>query len=526
MKKLMLYGLLLAIAVALFGCASQQGQKGAYSGKMFSPEGQSQAKKEAPAPADTACPARTVKGDLVTSSMAVPTGDRSTSVLLLERTAPAEVTLGKTYEYTIDVINLTDCALDSVIITDRLTGGGFEAKGSTPEATMLPDGTAQWDLGTIPAKGSKQIRGQGVANNIGDISQCLQASYVRNLCQTVKVSEPQLKLVKTMPAEATLCDDIPVRLVVSNPGTGALREVTVTDTLPAGLTTADGKGTATFDIGALNAGESREVNYVAKAQKVGEFENAASAKSAEGLTADAKASVTVRQAVLTIDKTGPDFLFVGREARYAIKVGNAGDTVAKGVVVKDMIPAGTSFVAASAGGAAAGGTVTWNLGDLAAGDSKDVTLTVRADSISQTQNTAMAEAVCANPAEDSVPTTIKGIPAVLLEVLDVADPVEVGAEETYIITVTNQGSLADTNIAITCTLEDSQAFVSASGATVATQTGQVVKFAPLATLAPKAKAEWKLVVKAVKADDVRFSVEMNTDQLQRPVNETESTNQY
>jgi uncharacterized repeat protein (TIGR01451 family) len=492
---------------------------------MFSPE-TAKAKEEAPAPAPATCPAVTTKGDLVTSSMAVPTGDRATSCLLLERTAPAEVTLGKAYEYTIDVINLTNCPLDDVVITDRLTGGGFEFQSSTPEATLLPDGTGQRNLGTNPAKGSQQIRVQGVANQAGDISQCLRASYVRNLCQTVKVSEPALKLAKTMPSEVTLCDEIPVRLVVSNPGTGALRDVTVTDTLPAGLTTADGKGIATFDIGPLKAGESREVSYVAKAQDTGTFENAASAKSAEGLTADAKASVTVRQAVLTLDKTGPATLFAGRDAQYGIKVANTGDTVAKGVVLKDVIPAGTTFVSASGGGSATADTVTWNLGDIAAGDSRDVTLTVRCESIGETTNKAMAEAACAKPVEDLVVTSIKGIPAVLLEVLDVTDPVEVGNEETYIITVTNQGSLADSNIAITCILEDAQAFVSGSGATVATQTGQVVKFAPLPTLAPKAKAEWKVVVKALTAGDIRFSVEMNTDQLGRPVNETEATNQY
>ena len=51
-------------------------------------------------------------------------------------------------------------------------------------------------------------------------------------------------------------------------------------------------------------------------------------------------------------------------------------------------------------------------------------------------------------------------------------------------------------------------------------------FAPLAKPAPKAKAEWRVVVKAVKAGDVRFKVTMNTDQLTRPVEETESTNLY
>ena len=51
-------------------------------------------------------------------------------------------------------------------------------------------------------------------------------------------------------------------------------------------------------------------------------------------------------------------------------------------------------------------------------------------------------------------------------------------------------------------------------------------FAPLRTLAPKAKATWRVVVKAVEQDDTRFKVSMNTDEFERPVEETEATNLY
>jgi hypothetical protein len=120
----------------------------------------------------------------------------------------------------------------------------------------------------------------------------------------------------------------------------------------------------------------------------------------------------------------------------------------------------------------------------------------------------------------------RGLLAVLLEVIDLEDPVEIGATTTYVITATNQGSLAGKNVTITCKLEDTQQHVSNSGATKGTVTGQTIKFAPLPSLAPKDTATWKLVIKAVKVGDVRFSVQMDEDQLTRPVNETEATNQY
>ena len=48
----------------------------------------------------------------------------------------------------------------------------------------------------------------------------------------------------------------------------------------------------------------------------------------------------------------------------------------------------------------------------------------------------------------SCTTEVVGVPAILLEVVDVEDPVEVGKEAVYDIKVTNQGSAIGTNIRI------------------------------------------------------------------------------
>ena len=72
-------------------------------------------------------------------------------------------------------------------------------------------------------------------------------------------------------------------------------------------------------------------------------------------------------------------------------------------------------------------------------------------------------------------------------------------------------------------LEDSMQYVSVSGATRGSFADGVVTFDALPSLAPGAKAEWRVVVKAVEATDARFRVVMNTNELQRDVMETEAT---
>jgi hypothetical protein len=126
----------------------------------------------------------------------------------------------------------------------------------------------------------------------------------------------------------------------------------------------------------------------------------------------------------------------------------------------------------------------------------------------------------------SVETSISGIPAVRLEVVDVEDPVEVGAGTTYVITTSNEGTAADTNIRIVCDLEDKLQYVSAVGATSGSRVGNTVTFVPLQSLPPKASATWRVVVTGVKAGEVRFKVTMTSDNLVRAVEEAEATRVY
>ena len=299
----------------------------------------------------------------------------------------------------------------------------------------------------------------------------------------------------------------------------------VNDQLPDGLTTTDGRSMVSADVGTLEAGEARQVQFAVKASRTGTFENTATADAAGGLTAQDSCTTVVRQPVLTVTKAGPDMRFIGRPVNYDITVTNDGDVAARDTVLVDRVPADTQFVSASDGGQFSQGTVTWSLGTLAPGASRTVTLNLKALRAGTARNTASATAVCAQ-GEAAIETVLRGIPGILLEVIDVSDPIEVGAGETFEITVTNQGSADATNVTLECELDTEMDFVSTTGPTGETVEGKVVRFAPLPVLAPKAKATWRLMAKGVSAGDSRFRVTMECDQITRPVQETESTNVY
>jgi uncharacterized repeat protein (TIGR01451 family) len=230
---------------------------------------------------------------------------------------------------------------------------------------------------------------------------------------------------------------------------------------------------------------------------------------------------------LVVDVQGSKEAFLGRKVRYDIKVTNRGDGMAEDVVLSSNLPSNADLLSLSPKGQRSGKQVIWrNLGSLKPGESLTSAITLMPDSRGIVQLDAQANASCATQIADWSKTIVKGIPAILLEVVDLKDPVEIGDISTYVINVTNQGSADGTNIVITATLEETMSYVSSGGPTRAQVSGRIIKFRPLPKLAPKQKVAWQVKVKAVKPEDVRFQVKLLSDQIRRSVDETEATTFY
>lgn len=462
---------------------------------------------------------------LLSVCKAVPTGDLETSILLIERFYPQEVRPGEVIEYMIRVTNLTQRPIKNISLTERVPAG-FNWTESIPKDERLDPKTGRWFITELNGRDHRLFRIRGTATSTGSLQPCAGVAFVDELCHTMVVVQPKLQLTKTGPAEVMINEAIPFRLVVSNVGEGVARNVQVADTLPPGLIASGGDRTFVFDVGDLAQGQSREFSLTAQAAQPGTYENTAAARGDGGLLAEASATVVVRKPVLTIEKTGSKRGYLGRPVTYTIKVGNRGDAVASNVVLVDPVPTGSTFESASDGGASDGGRVVWRLGELIPGAEKEVKLRLIATAIGTITNQATATATAAEPVSASAQTPIVGIPGVLLEVADIGDPVEIGNQAVYQIVVTNQGSAPATNITIVCELEENMTYVSTAGPTQAESDGATIRIAPLPSLSPKSKASWQVRVNAVKAGDVRFRVSLTSDQLQRPVEETESTHVY
>lgn len=469
----------------------------------------------APAPrqAPTPAPAPKASGAAV---MYLPTGERSTSSLMLEKIAPSEVMAGQPFDYIIRVTNLTSLSLDNVVVTDTLSPN-FKVVSSTPPA----EGTYKWSLGTLRGGESKDIKISGQATSVQPLTSCASASWTTALCININVVQPSLKLTKSATPEALICDTIQYKLVVSNPGSGVAKGVKIHDALPAGVADAAGKSTVDIDVGDLGPGQSKEFPFSAKATKTGSYTNSAQATAAGGLTADSgQVTTVIHQPVLTIKAECQGTIMQGRNTTFKFTVCNTGDAAAASTVLTAAVPSGTTFVSADSGGAGTG-TISWNLGTLNPKDCKTVSLTVRTSGAGDIKVTGSATATCANPVSDSCTTGVKGVPDVGTQLDDDNGVVQVGENHVFNYEVRNQGQIDLTNVKAVCTIDDGLAFV--SSAPIAGQAqGQVVTL-NIGTLKIGQTVKITITCKGTKPGQFVIRSVTTSDQT-RPVTNDEQVN--
>ena len=371
---------------------------------------------------------------------------------------PQTVQLNAPFEYVITAINTTDLTLSDVVITERLHDD-LKYVDSTPKGTLAGN-VITWKMDTLGPKASQRITLKVSAGKVGCVQTCADATVVLACAKPKwcsrrwRLSRPRLGNHSQHPFST-----------VTNKGTGTATNVKITDTLADGLK-ADGRTTIDLALGNLAPGQSVSRTVNVKADKIGTYKNKATAIADGNLKAESGETTTVvTQPVLAIEKTGPKNEWIGRSISYDIVVSNEGNAPAAETVVTDSIPANVGEIRVSDNGQVTAGRVTWNLGTLAAGASRKLTVSYTPTGAGVYRNEARATAVCAQAVTSAAATEIAGIPAVLLEVIDLDDPIEVGKNETYVIVVTNQGSAPDTDIKIRAYLEDSMQYVSVSGAT-------------------------------------------------------------
>ncbi len=455
-----------------------------------------------------------------------PTG-RQEPCVSLEWIGPPTSKVGQPVTYQIIVKNISSTPVHQVVVRNRVPAG-ITVQGTEPKA--MNDGNLwSWDLGTLQPRQEKRLDMQILPETKGDLACQASVTFTGSSIARLRVREPKLGLKAAAPEKILLGDVATVTLTVNNPGDGTADHVKVKAMLPEGLEHTRGK-TVEFDIGNLGPNESRSVQLVCATKNGGEQKVDAVATAEGNLNAQDSASMDVIMPRLDLKATGPKLRYLDRHAIYVLHITNPGSAPASNVTISDQIPLGFKFLSASDGGRHdfATRTVSWFLGDLTPGMSREVTMEVVAVNTGIHKHIASAVAARGLRTETEVITRVEGLPALLMELVDLDDPVEIGADTAYEIRVTNTGSKTETNLQLICVIPDKMEFRGAKGAADChfRLTGKELVFEALPKLAPRADAIYRVNVRGLAAGDMRFRARITADGLVEPVLKEESTKVY
>jgi len=472
---------------------------------------------DATVPTPTPTPAASAKPTPAAAPAKTGCSESTGGLIRLATSMPAEASLGSEFPAEL-TITAQNCAAN-VVVRDTIPAGASYVR-SEPAATVEGNQLI-WNLGNMDA--GQVVKGKVwfKADKEGALISCATVSANPRVCAQTIVGKPVLTIDKSGPESAVLGADVTYNIVVKNTGTSIAKGVVVTDAVPAGMSHSSGKSELSFEVGDLAPGQSKPLAVTFKANQRGKICNTAIANSSNAGKVSDEACTVVLVPGLKVEKTGTKEQILGRNADYEILVSNTGDTTLNNITVSDTAPAETTIVAAP-GAVLAGNKATWTIASLAPGAKVKQTIKLTSQTAGSHCNNVTASS---GPLNDSAKacTLWKGIAAVLLEVVDDPDPIQVGESTTYTIRVLNQGFADINNIKIGANFAAEVQPVSSAQGSVS---GQAVSFPTVSLLKAKQTITYTITVKGVKPGDSRNKITLTATELRTPVEEEESTTVY
>jgi len=446
--------------------------------------------------------------------------------ITIQKLSPEEIQVGRRCTFAIRVQNTGQRTAQDVRIHDEIPLG-TELVGTAPRASVSGSQVV-WELGTLSVGEERTVEMELVPTEEGELGSVATVLVATQASAKSRCTRPELALrLSSSKPQVLMGEQQLVQIEISNPGSGDATGVMLLESVPTGVSHEAGP-TLEFEIGTLRAGESRRLELVLFAEKAGKIQNVMTARADASLQVEASCEFEVIAPELRLSIEGPQKRYLERPATYQVSVDNPGTATAREVQLVTHLPKGLQFVSANNMGEydSALHTVTWSLAELPAKERGTVELI--ALPIEPGAQTLQVATTAKQGLEDRTEkeVMVEGLAALMFEVADLADPIEIGGETTYEIRVVNQGSKAAENVQVVAILPPGLRALSGQGETRHTIQGERVEFAPIPSLGPKADASYRIQVQGTRPGDQRLRVQLTTDDVQQPITKEESTHVY
>ncbi|HEV7281165.1 MAG TPA: hypothetical protein VGN57_13260 [Pirellulaceae bacterium] len=488
--------------------------------------------------------------------------------------APVQARANSGIEYRVVVRNVSENLMlhDIVLAEAESTTTSIESVRQVSKGAPAGE-SDQWTIKQLAPGESATLVVNASASQEGRAMTCLLVeSYKPALCLLTEIVKPEIQITKSAPEMVSLCEPFAMEYTITNPGSGDIDAFVLRDPLPEGLRLIDGSAEVSYRIDGLAAGDTR--NFVARvmAEKPGVYRSRAEAVAGENLRArSSEVGTRVVAADVVVEIDGPTQTYVNRNMQYTAFVHNAGQDPALATELMIHLPQGlrlidvgqvrrsdrsfqtgvqgepTVAISFEADEPLVGAPATpvapaepevdlvmapmeaLDFGVLAPGETRQIGFVARAAEPGTFPVHAAATFVCGELEEDltmaiaQTQVEVLSLAALAIGVADEQDPVAVGKQVSYLIAVENEGTAVDQNVRVTAQLPTNLEFVEGGGASDVTGEGRNLTFGPVESLAPGAKAEWRVLVQAKQAGNVRFEISVDSDKSATNVSAAEPT---
>ncbi len=410
--------------------------------------------------------------------------------------------VGQNGTYTLAVANAGPSSSEALTVTDTLpaaltfvsgsgTGWTCSASGQTVTCTnatgLASGGNSSITLTVLVGPGAA-----GGVTNTAQVSSAVLDPNPANNSSTDSTAAPSadVSIVKTHTSAFIVGAGATYNLAVANAGPSASGALTVTDTLPAGLTFASGSGTGwtctasgqavtcTNATGLAGSGTSAitltvlvgtaaqpSVTNTAAVQSATFDPNSANNSSSDTVAVTTSADVSVV-------KSHTGTFTVGTNGVFTLAVANAGPSATGALTVSDTLPAGLGFVGGTGTGwtcSASGQAVTCtNATGLASGGAASIALTVAVGPAAApgVTNTATVTGTAPDPnsANNSSSDTVTVVSSADVRIVKShSGSFTAGQNGIYTLAVSNAGPSPSGALTVTDTLPAGLTFVSGTG---------------------------------------------------------------
>jgi len=386
------------------------------------------------------------------SAAVITTTVASAPVLAVAKTdSPDPVPAGANLTYTLSYANNGNANATGTVMVDTVPANTTFV--SATNGGTLSGSTITWNLGTLAAGGSGSAQvvvrvasplpsGTGITSGVYSIDSAQTSPVTGASISTSVVSSPVLSAQATdAPDPVQAGGNLTYTVNFSNSGNAVATGTVLSATLPANTTFVSaanggvyGSGTVNWSLGNLGTGVNGSVQFVVRVAAslsngtlitLGTYtlDSVQTPPAAGPAVTTTVSSIPILS--LAIADT-PDPVMSGADLTYTLSYGNTGNAPATGVAVRATVPAGTTFVSATAGATLSGNQVTWNPGTLNTGASGSTQLTVNVPASTTSGTVITASGWWINSNETSAYTA----PTAATAVTEAAAPIVTSAVET------------------------------------------------------------------------------------------------